>query len=152
MARSFSLNWVIFLVSISYSFNLAVALALGFVRYLFSPDSRVDPLFNVVGQLGCVSDSFPSKLLFSVQSCSLVFCEETTPFPPSALLLWCLMLSPVRPLLGFSVIAQPIQLSFLVIAQYFSHGHHDLLMLFFGLGDAGNSHAAGCSRILPSSH
>ncbi|MEQ2246502.1 hypothetical protein ILYODFUR_039176 [Ilyodon furcidens] len=72
-------------------------------------------------------------------------------FPPSALLLWCLMLSPVSPLLGFSVIPQPIQLSLLVIAQYFSHGHRDLLMLFLGLGDADNSHAAGCSRILPSS-
>ncbi|MEQ2170075.1 hypothetical protein GOODEAATRI_031605 [Goodea atripinnis] len=72
-------------------------------------------------------------------------------FPSSALLLWCLMLSPVSPLLGFSVIAQLIQLSFLVIAQYFSHGHCDLLILFLGLGDADNSHAAGCSHILPSS-
>ncbi|MEQ2297804.1 hypothetical protein AMECASPLE_038469 [Ameca splendens] len=39
-------------------------------------------------------------------------------FPPSALPLWCLMLSPVSPLLGFSVIAQPTLLSFSVIAQH----------------------------------
>ncbi|MED6250082.1 hypothetical protein ATANTOWER_024385 [Ataeniobius toweri] len=31
-----------------------------------------------------------------------------------------------------------------------SHGHRDFLVLFFGLGDAGNSHAAGCRLILPS--
>ncbi|MEQ2242203.1 hypothetical protein ILYODFUR_033377 [Ilyodon furcidens] len=31
-----------------------------------------------------------------------------------------------------------------------SHGHCDFLVLFFGLEDTSNSHAAGCSLVLPS--
>ncbi|MED6240243.1 hypothetical protein ATANTOWER_018057 [Ataeniobius toweri] len=75
-------------------------------------------LFNAVDQLGCVSVPFPSELLFSVRSCSLVFCEETTTVPSFSIAFMVPMLSPVSPLLGFSVIAQPTLLSFSVIAQH----------------------------------
>ncbi|KAK5610520.1 hypothetical protein CRENBAI_003752 [Crenichthys baileyi] len=71
------------------------------------------------------------------------------PVPSSSIAFIVQMLSPVSPLLGFSVIAQPTLLSFSVIAQYFSHGR-DFLVPFFGLEDTNNSRAAGCNPILPS--
>ncbi|MEQ2265041.1 hypothetical protein XENORESO_001311 [Xenotaenia resolanae] len=62
MAQSFSLNWLILLISISYSFNLAVALVLGLVRYPFSPDS-LETIFTIGSYFsdGLYSEiSFPS--------------------------------------------------------------------------------------------
>ncbi|MEQ2183452.1 hypothetical protein GOODEAATRI_032642, partial [Goodea atripinnis] len=73
--------------------------------------------FNAVDQLGCVSVPFPFKLLFSVRSCSLVFCEETTTVPFFSTALIVQMPSLVSPLSVFLVIAQHTFAQY-SIAQY----------------------------------
>ncbi|MEQ2242002.1 hypothetical protein ILYODFUR_031267 [Ilyodon furcidens] len=91
---------------------------------------------KAVDQWGCVFVLFPSKLIFSIRSCSLIFCEETT--NSSALLIAFIVLDACTSQL---LIRQPIQLSLLIIAPY--HGFLSVERLRIAM--------LVCSRILPSS-